>query len=46
MIRLIAAFLALCLAASAHGQTPPYMGSAWVGIASALGSALTIWEWE
>jgi hypothetical protein len=32
---------------SAAGSNPPLsMGSAWVGIASAPGSALTIWEWE
>jgi hypothetical protein len=32
---------------AAAGSNPPLsMGSAWVGIASAPGSSLTIWEWE
>ena len=31
---------------AAASNPPMSMGSAWVGVASAPGSALTVWEWE
>jgi hypothetical protein len=40
-------YMILDLTNGAAASGPPLsMGSAWVGIASAGGSALTIWEWE